>query len=199
MRQFLSFLVAALLLGVVGPFLGGSVALAAVYNIVPVSAVTVSLTATGSITTDGNFGALLTSDILDWNITFTGVGSPVTLNPTNSSIPSGLFGLTATATTLSINFDDFNSFFEFITPPCFPCAVVEWRGLGNGGTFVEAANQSSDLSLFSSEPVNPQTGEQAIANVASVPEPSTWAMMILGFAGLGFTTYRRRKSAALAT
>jgi hypothetical protein len=34
--------------------------------------------------------------------------------------------------------------------------------------------------------------------VSAVPEPSTWAMMILGFAGVGFMTYRRRKSAALA-
>lgn len=29
--------------------------------------------------------------------------------------------------------------------------------------------------------------------VAAVPEPSTWAMMILGFAGVGYMTYRRRK------
>jgi len=28
--------------------------------------------------------------------------------------------------------------------------------------------------------------------VTSVPEPSTWAMMILGFAGVGFLAYRRR-------
>ena len=28
---------------------------------------------------------------------------------------------------------------------------------------------------------------------AAVPEPSTWAMMILGFAGIGAMTYRRRK------
>jgi hypothetical protein len=32
----------------------------------------------------------------------------------------------------------------------------------------------------------------------AVPEPSTWAMMILGFAGIGAMTYRRRKSALLA-
>jgi PEP-CTERM motif len=30
--------------------------------------------------------------------------------------------------------------------------------------------------------------------VASVPEPSTWAMMILGFCGLGFMAYRRKQS-----
>ncbi|MBI5264979.1 MAG: PEPxxWA-CTERM sorting domain-containing protein [Bradyrhizobium sp.] len=31
--------------------------------------------------------------------------------------------------------------------------------------------------------------------VTGVPEPSTWAMMILGFAGLGLVAYRRRKIA----
>ena len=30
-------------------------------------------------------------------------------------------------------------------------------------------------------------------NVGPVPEPSTWAMMLLGFAGIGFA-YRRRRS-----
>jgi hypothetical protein len=34
----------------------------------------------------------------------------------------------------------------------------------------------------------------------SVPEPSTWAMMLVGFAGLGFVSYRasRRGAARLA-
>lgn len=32
---------------------------------------------------------------------------------------------------------------------------------------------------------------------SAVPEPSTWAMMVLGFAGVGFMAYRRRHSAAL--
>ena len=32
---------------------------------------------------------------------------------------------------------------------------------------------------------------------SAVPEPSTWAMMILGFAGLGFMAYRRKAKPAL--
>ena len=38
------------------------------------------------------------------------------------------------------------------------------------------------------------------AGVATVPEPSTWAMMLVGFAGLGFVSYRasRRGVARLA-
>nr|WP_271604928.1 PEPxxWA-CTERM sorting domain-containing protein [Bradyrhizobium sp. CCBAU 11434] len=42
---------------------------------------------------------------------------------------------------------------------------------------------------------NNYTDEQFVFTVASVPEPSTWAMMILGFACVGFLTYRRRNSA----
>jgi hypothetical protein len=29
---------------------------------------------------------------------------------------------------------------------------------------------------------------------AAVPEPSTWAMLLIGFAGIGFMTYRRKQS-----
>jgi hypothetical protein len=33
--------------------------------------------------------------------------------------------------------------------------------------------------------------------IGAVPEPSTWAMMILGFAGIGFMAYRRKSKPAL--
>jgi hypothetical protein len=36
---------------------------------------------------------------------------------------------------------------------------------------------------------------EPVAAVGAVPEPSTWAMMILGFAGVGFMTYRRQRRA----
>ena len=35
-------------------------------------------------------------------------------------------------------------------------------------------------------------GNLATAAIGAVPEPSTWAMMLLGFAGVGFMAYRRR-------
>jgi hypothetical protein len=34
--------------------------------------------------------------------------------------------------------------------------------------------------------------------VAGVPEPSTWAMMLLGFAGVGFAAYRKKKTGPFA-
>jgi hypothetical protein len=41
-----------------------------------------------------------------------------------------------------------------------------------------------------------EIGNQPQGAVGAVPEPSTWAMMILGFAGVGFMAYRRRNEAA---
>jgi hypothetical protein len=35
-----------------------------------------------------------------------------------------------------------------------------------------------------------------VGNVAAVPEPSTWAMVILGFAGIGFMAYRQKSEPA---
>jgi len=43
------------------------------------------------------------------------------------------------------------------------------------------------------------TGGATLSPTLSVPEPSTWAMMLLGFAGLGFAGYRKVKQAAAIT
>jgi PEP-CTERM motif len=40
-------------------------------------------------------------------------------------------------------------------------------------------------------------GGATYAEIAAVPEPSTWAMMVLGFAGIGFMAYRRKSKPAL--
>jgi hypothetical protein len=43
------------------------------------------------------------------------------------------------------------------------------------------------------------TGEIAgTGTLSSVPEPSTWAMMLIGFAGLGYAGYRKTKGARAA-
>jgi hypothetical protein len=37
-----------------------------------------------------------------------------------------------------------------------------------------------------------------LSTVTGVPEVSTWAMLLAGFAGMGFVGYRRNKAATLA-
>jgi hypothetical protein len=36
-----------------------------------------------------------------------------------------------------------------------------------------------------------------VTAITAVPEPATWAMMLLGFSSVGFLAYRRRSSAAM--
>jgi choice-of-anchor A domain-containing protein len=51
---------------------------------------------------------------------------------------------------------------------------------------------SSDLQFVSNANIKLPTNP-----VSAVPEPSTWAMLILGFAGIGFMAYRRKSKPAL--
>jgi len=47
---------------------------------------------------------------------------------------------------------------------------------------------------FGSSLSSQTTIDVTINSVSAVPEPSTWAMMILGFAGVGFMAYRRKQN-----
>jgi PEP-CTERM motif-containing protein len=49
------------------------------------------------------------------------------------------------------------------------------------GEWTNPENRTSTLNIYAD-----------FTAVAGVPEPSTWAMMILGFAGVGFMAYRRK-------
>ncbi len=64
----------------------------------------------------------------------------------------------------------------------------------NGSHTFDAAYFSADI-LYSppdGSAIDPAVGATLAPVVAAVPEPSTWAMMVLGFAGVGFMAYRRR-------
>jgi hypothetical protein len=48
-------------------------------------------------------------------------------------------------------------------------------------------------------PDTPQpSGINLYRGVAAVPEPATWAMMLLGFAGLGFAFRQSRRKVSMA-
>jgi uncharacterized protein (TIGR03118 family) len=50
--------------------------------------------------------------------------------------------------------------------------------------------------LFFTDGINGEA-DGLFGSLSAVPEPSTWAMMILGFAGVGFLAYRRKSKPAL--
>ncbi|MBC9878580.1 PEP-CTERM sorting domain-containing protein [Bradyrhizobium sp. INPA01-394B] len=65
-------------------------------------------------------------------------------------------------------------------------------------------NSSLDATVFSAstgsyDGTNPSIAFNLVGDqVSAVPEPSTWAMMVIGFCGVGFMTYHRRRQAPLA-
>jgi hypothetical protein len=60
------------------------------------------------------------------------------------------------------------------------------------------ASLTSPFTLFSATLTSGVsfTYEDAVGALVSIPEPSTWAMMLLGFAGLGYAGSRPRRAAA---
>jgi PEP-CTERM motif len=59
--------------------------------------------------------------------------------------------------------------------------------MGNGDFAINYAA----FNMWGGEYLN--LGIDGVNLTAAVPEPSTWAMMLLGFAGIGFMAYRRHK------
>jgi hypothetical protein len=64
---------------------------------------------------------------------------------------------------------------------------------------IESKPEELDLSpgLWSAV-ANPSVGVGTFALSAAVPEPSTWSMMLLGFAGLGFAFRQSRRKVSFA-
>lgn len=72
-----------------------------------------------------------------------------------------------------------------------------WTGFGATNFFQLGVNTLEfDLVNYAQSGGNPG-GINVQFLTAAVPEPSTWAMMILGFFGVGFLAYRRKSGAAL--
>jgi len=71
---------------------------------------------------------------------------------------------------------------------------IDFTPTGGGLNF---SNPHLKVAFFINDTDTKKTGDLLSLNFApdqigSVPEPSTWAMMILGFAGVGFMAYRRK-------
>jgi len=170
-----------------------SPALADVYN---VNIGFTALGVTGQITTDGTTGVLSAANIIDYDLFIQQGGFNVELtgplSGNNSTYELVGSDLTATSTGLFFNFSSpSSSFVDFFNLQGYICFNNASHGCGSSPSSVE---------LSASSPIGPSAlPESGNVEVASaVPEPSTWAMMILGFAGVGFLACRRRNQAAVA-
>jgi hypothetical protein len=80
-------------------------------------------------------------------------------------------------------------------PPGTPPALEAWAQSTDGQyTYLEGYSESTPPIVDSINPTDPMVERAFAPASATVPEPSTWAMILVGFAGLGFARYRPRRS-----
>jgi hypothetical protein len=70
----------------------------------------------------------------------------------------------------------------------------------NPNTVLFTSNDLKFTYFFNAVPQVDESGTLVVAEevTTAVPEPSTWAMIILGFCGLGFMAYRRKQNGSSA-
>jgi hypothetical protein len=186
--------------------LGITEAGATTYTLTGVSSISVS----GTITTDGNTGTLFQADITSWQLNQPDTTFVTSLNPSNSTVSLIGNALTANATQLLFDFSD-------TTPSLLVFESPNFLG-GSGGfslQFCDATSQCQSaigmsnssilLALIAPGLGNTQDSiaesgvtQIGAATAGGVPEPSTWAMMLLGFAGLGFAFRQSRRKVSMA-
>jgi hypothetical protein len=119
----------------------------------------------------------------------TGFGVDATLPQQEDGFNNFVQGLTytgpKTVQTLTFSFDPTDASY-LLSDSSF---ALSTKPNGNGGT---AALFAADIT--NAEGITGPVG--ALTFTAAVPEASTWAMMLLGFAGVGFISYRRRSNGA---
>jgi hypothetical protein len=159
-----------------------------------------SVTESGTITTDGTIGVLQTGDIVSWNLTLTDQYNPsydVTLTPANSGIPGGIIGnaLTASATALSFNYSDAGAAFAiqafspgFYSGYSYVCYQATTGGCAQGDTIVPNyyAVDGAQVPLSGNVNLNNPPG-----TTTSAPEIDSASMMSAGTLLLGMLAVMR--------
>ena len=149
-----------------------------------------SLSAQGTITTDGNLGTLTSADILNYDLTVSNTLFSASFTQGGSFLPAQVSGtnLTATSTALLFNFSDGAGSFGLGAPNdtflCFDDSA------GCEGVAAITGIQIAISGLLSNAT---QSGTQQIATASAVPEPSS--LILLGSGLLGVAGVLRKRLA----
>jgi hypothetical protein len=77
-------------------------------------------------------------------------------------------------------------------------AAVGFGDGQNNGFVLQGSTQNGIAAIVNNEMLWVNLSSSGVPVVPGVPEPSTWAMMLLGFAGLGFAFRRSRRKVSFA-
>jgi hypothetical protein len=148
-------------------------------------------TVSGTITTDGALGALTLADITSTDLTVSDSSNTVALNGV-----SELSGSSLTATSTGLFFDysgiDNNYYAVFDSAGTSAYCIAT----GEPTCFFILNNEVIEVAnAVYQGPV--ESGEVQIATASAVPEPATWALMLVGFGTLGGIAHRRRAMTAV--
>lgn len=152
---------------------------------------------TGPANAMGSFSTGPTGFYYDWNAGGT-VGGNSGSNIFSAYFTGGIYAASAGTYSLTLKSDDAS--YLFVDGGAAPV-------ISNGGTHGDGAPVTSLVSLaagynsFTIEYGNYYaccattglTSNSVGATIGGVPEASTWAMMLVGFAGVGFASYRQMK------
>ena len=109
------------------------------------------------------------------------------LDPPGSEWPVPVINNSGTVAGYSMTFNAAGNIYSFVySDGVYTSIDVP----GSGDTIADSINDSGAIAGYFWE------GQGNHGFVATLPEPSTWAMMLLGFAGLGYAGYRRARAVA---
>jgi hypothetical protein len=146
------------------------------------------------------------ADTMEVNVTFSGLTSVTTASHIHCCVaPGGNAGVATTTPSfpgfpLGVTSGTYDQTFDLTSASSYnPAFVTANGGSASSAEAVLLAELGLGDAYLNIHTTNNPSGEIRGFLLASTgPEPSTWAMMILGFAGIGFMMYRRRKSAMIA-
>jgi hypothetical protein len=110
-------------------------------------------------------------------------------------LPSSAAAFMSTIEAKDPNWSTFQtiSFVSSIVPPGTPAALEAWAESTDGAYTFLKGYTSNTPPIVNSIPA----AEQLLNAGGAVPEPSTWVMLLLGFASLGVARYRLKRSTPL--